>query len=378
MKVVFLFMSHSSAAPNSYKDWEPNNPCGKIYHDRFTGEIYFEMLSKMVENGVIDDLKIIFESNILPGKAKWLEGKNIHCEVMPEIRFAEKYIEKDTIIFVRGGFKHWLNWLKEKYKGKNWLVLYSANTGRQKWPFWDIILDDIDMNNNVDNHERYYFPFIKPANEKQFYPEKSEVIYDLCIGASHIHDKKGQWRVAKIAKVYNQLFGKNLKMVLPGSPRRSLETEKMYKDQYFIKNCDIKGYVTKKELNTIFNQSKYFIHLGTHGQNDRGVIEAFSSGTPLIIGSPSYHSCLLRNIASIPKNIYDYEKIAKGIEKLLSSWHPCLKTYFYYWYKELIGFEKAVNRLSSLFIEIDKKEVNLTNKENLVYFFEQLKHINFL
>ena len=341
MKVVFLFMSQGSASPGTTKRVYPTNPCGEKYMDAFAGEGYFKMLEALVKNNTISDLKIFFESNVQPGIASWIKDSSVYCEVIPEIRFVDEYIDKDTIIFVRGGFKHWHDFLL-KYKDQNWLLLYAANTGRERWSWWDIVFDDLECRNQIDRHGRYWFPFIKPINEQMFFPENDQPLkWDFCIGASHIHDRKGQWRVVEAISEYNKRYGE-INCVMPGAPRRGLKTVEMIKNLPGIKHVEMPGHVHRTKLREIFNQSKYFIHLGAHGQNDRGPIEALACGTPIVIGSPKYHAPFLSRIGYIGCNINEPISIASSLKTLNNLWTPEEKNNTFEDYKRESGFKEVV------------------------------------
>jgi hypothetical protein len=373
MKVVFLFMSQSSAGYGMTPDnwWPPKHKCHDTYMDNFYREGYFILLEKLVDRGVITDLKIFFESNIGHGIASWVNHPNAKCYVVPEYKFADLEIDEDTIIWVRGGFKHWAEWLKS-YKGRNWLLLYAANTGRQRWPWWDVILDDISMENKVDALGRYSFPFIKPIDTDFYSPYSCDVNIDVCIGASHIHDRKGQWRGVKVIEEYYKKYGTWLVSVMPGSPRRSLNTTNMFKD---IEKKGIiilrPGHVHKKELKSIFNRSEVFIHLGAHGQNDRGPLEAAACGCNIILGSPQYHSKLLVDNSTVVEDIDDYEGIADLLHSMLNN-------------KQIDKFKRAecfnqyhqidisVDRMQKLFIFLDKNNPKKTSTHDIAAAMEEI------
>ena len=350
MDVVFLFMSQSSASPGEIPDdWTAKNPCASQYNHH-NSEGYFKQLGELKKQGAIKDLKVFYESNKGPGYANWI--KDVDCQVIPEIRLVDKYIKKDTIIFVRGGFKHWHDWLL-KYKGQNWLMLYAANTGRQRWEWWDVVLNDLKIVNYVDKTERYWHHFIKPIDEDTFYPDyKAPPFYDLCIGASHIHDRKGQWRTVKVLEEYYKLYGTKLNCIMPGSFRRSAKTLEMIK--YLEKQNHkiyLPGMLLRNDLRTVFNTTKYFIHLGAHGQNDRGPLEALACGTPVILGSPEYHAELMYNdnsITFIPKDINDFKGVAKYLHCLLKNWKPEFRKEVYTKYESKLGFTESCNRMQAL------------------------------
>lgn len=291
MKVVFLFMSKSSAAPYSTttNDWLWED-AGKEY-DRHNDECYFMMFKDLLDAEIISDLKVFFESGINPGRANFVPGADNF--VVPEIRLINSYIDDDTVIFVRGGFKHWHDMLLDR-KGKNWLITYAANTGRDKWTWWDVVFDDLNMQNNIDRHGRYHFPFIKPVNEEIFAPMAGTKKYDICIGASNIHDKKGQYLGVKLIKTFHEIYGYYPTAVMPGALRRNTHTNQMIQDPVFQNEVHSPGILDKKNLAKVFAESKIFLHLGGGGQGDRSVLEAHACGIPVVIKSPRRHSPLLK------------------------------------------------------------------------------------
>ena len=298
MKLVFLFMSKSSAVPNSTERVYPQTACGKYYSDAFNDEGYFKMVEILLEKKVFSEVYVFYESNREPGLAGWIKSHMAYCEVIPEIRFVDEYIDDDTVILVRGGFKHWHNFLL-KYKDINWLLIYAANTGRDKWKFWDVVFDDLEMKNEIDKYGRYYFPFVKPINEDIFIPlYKQERHCDFCVGASHIHDKKGQWRIVEAVKEYNKIYLSTLNCIMPGSPRGGAKTKEMFNKLSETKFVTTPGFVDRKILNKIYNMSKYYIHFGAHGQNDRSAIEALCAGVFPIITHPKYHTPYLSKLFS--------------------------------------------------------------------------------
>lgn len=380
MKVVFLFMSKGCAQPGSIKtnEWLFQD-CGPQYQATFGDECYFKMLETLVENKTITDLKVFYESNVNPGRANFVKGAD--CYVIPEIRLVEDFIDDDTIIFARGGFKHWHDWLL-KYKNKNWLMIYAANTGREKWKWWDINFNDCGMDNILDVHGRYQFPFVKPTNEDVFYCDfsVSEPKYDICIGASHIHDKKGQYHGVKLMKVFCELFGYYPSAVMPGGIRRSTYTTEMVNDPVFINEVHCPGMLSKPDLKKLYDETKFFIHLGTVGQNDRSIIEAYACGVPVGIRNLKAHTPLLSpNEDTIVHfdldDDPDYVKSANKLKLILDNWSLDIKHQAYADYKMKMGyFDVAIPALTRLF-EILEFEggPSIQAKEHLVYAFEYLK-----
>jgi glycosyltransferase involved in cell wall biosynthesis len=78
---------------------------------------------------------------------------------------------------------------------------------------------------------------------------------------------------------------------MPGAFRRGVKTNNIIID---IKkhglDIDLPGMLSREQLVKTYNQSKLFVHLGSGGQGDRGVLEAMSCGCPVAIGFPQYHA----------------------------------------------------------------------------------------
>lgn len=367
VKVVFLFASNGAAPPGAIKEWNPKDNCDPSYTQHHSHEGYIQMLGKLWEEGVINDLKIFYESNRGPGLAEFYPG--VYGEVTPNISFIDKYIDNDTIIFVRGGFRFWHDWLKSK-KGKNWLMLYAANTGREKWPWWDIVLHDLERVNFIDKQERYWHYFIKPIDQELFHPMKFVDQYDICVGANHIHDRKGQWRTIHAMIAYRQLYGEDLRAVLPGSFRRGVETNYI---PYLIAENNLSvtftGMVPRKIMATLYNSSRLFIHLTTHGQNDRGPLEAMACGCPIMILTPERHSPIVKAYA-IGKN--DHIENARTIHNIISTWKPELRSSIQKYFYCESDFENVIlPRMRELFLFMSNHSITLESKIKLQKYFEK-------
>lgn len=352
MDVVFLFMSQGNAPAGSTPDnWQPNSPCADFYHEDFAHEGYFKLMGDLLSMKWIDKLSIFFESNRGPGFANWVDHPRAYCAVVPEIRFVEPYIKENTVVFVRGGFKHWHDWLL-KYKGKNWLILYAANTGRGRWNWWDVILDDLGMTSFLDSFGRLYLPFIKPIDDVFFSPTVEKAKWDVMIGSSHIHDKKGQWRGLKVLQAYEKKYQKRLSAVMPGSTRRGTKTIEMLE---VIKRegweIYMPGHVSREKLKSIYNRSRMGLYLGAHGQNDRGPLEALSCGTPILLGSPEYHTTWLRKIPSVFTLVDkdNYQTIASVLSFLDSKDQGSNKTQTSMSFHRTLGYQNSLDLMSRIF-----------------------------
>lgn len=371
IKVVFLFASNGAAAPGQIKDWRPDHPCNPFYVQHHSKEGYVKMLGTLKKIGCIDDLKIFYESNRGHGFAEFYPG--VYGEVVPHIDFVSKHIDDDTIIFARGGFKGWHDFLKSR-KGKNWLILYAANTGRERWDWWDVILHDIEEINKIDNCERYWHYFLKPVDQDLFTRTEFNDRYDVCIGANHIHDKKGQWRTINALISYKEIFGENLRAVLPGSLRRGIETNNI---PYLIKkhNLDVAmpGMVPREEMTKIYNSSRWFVHLTTHGQNDRGPLEAMSCGCPVAILDHRRHSPIIYKNNSVCVRIPSDAKadyIARSLRAMNTSWHEDKRKEVQQHFKCESDFDDVIlPRMEDLFYLMANSPPNVLSKETLREYF---------
>ena len=286
-RLVFLFMSDGNAPAGSNPPWSTDTLSQNKFIKGLWSEGYYYLLIQMLKTNIINDLVIVIESNRSPGLAHTKEGIPVY--VVPNIDQFEPYIKPDDIIWARGGFKSWFPFLNNK-KGKHWLLIYAANTGRQRWKFWDVVFNDLHGKNHIDSIGRFQFDFKKPINPDIFKLLKKERTYDICIGASYIHDRKGQWLVINSLIEYQNIYGEKPKCILPGAPRRGLKSalipELIRKHQLDV---TITGMLPREDLAERMNECRLFIHGGSSGQNDRGPLEAMRCGCYIMLASSQHH-----------------------------------------------------------------------------------------
>ena len=313
MRLIFLYMSYGPAPEGSNQPWDFRNEShNRFVHDEgLPTEGYFHMLKRLWQKGIIDELVIFIESNRSPGK-KTIDG--IECYVVPEIKYVEDFLEEGDVIFARGGFRTWYNFLTRMQIKGHWLMLYAANTGRARWKFWDVVFDDIQGKHWWDTKQRFFHDFKKPINPIIFKPMKTLRDYDVCIGASNVHDKKAQWKTidALIDLELQDRLDRPLlrrKYVMPGAIKRGVNTNHILKKiRESGMNVHTPGHVHRSKLNEYYNRSKLFVYLGNSGQNDRGPLEAMSVGCPILLGGVTRHSPVLHKntvgckIATDPNN----------------------------------------------------------------------------
>lgn len=327
MRLVFFYVSWKHGYGEGI-DWKTDHESDNFFSKRLEEEGYCLLLRHMLNHEIVDDVLVLIESKSDPGRF-WPMGMSGH--VIPSIENAWYFIKDDDIIWVRGAWKHWHDVLIEFQEAGHWLMLYAANTGREKWPFWDIVFNDQINQPKMDSAGRLQYPFRKPIQEDIFFPKDlafpKNQEYDIMIGASHVHDKKGQWRMIDALIKYKEIFGENLKAVLPGEFKRGFETNNIVRK---ISDNDLTvelpGMLERKDLARYMNRTRLFVHLGSHGQADRGPIEAMACGCPVMIGYPQYHTkwlaesetaCFLCHTPNDPEKVARdiYLTLPKAIER---------------------------------------------------------------
>lgn len=280
----------------------------------FATEGLYALFKRMIETDVVDEIEAIIDSNAMPYRTEYSPGFGVRVE-----RITTDLLRPGDIIWIRGGFKPWLPFIDYCQKNQHWLLFYGANTGRERWPFWDVIFDDVSgQGDRVDQAGRIWLDYRKPVNEEIFKCDpQAEPVYDLCIGASHVHDKKGQWRGVKAAQAYRELYGEDINCILPGAVRRGAMTNQMlYNIRINDLDIALPGMLPRAELAKILNRSRLFCHLGSGGQGDRGPMEAMRCGCPVVIGYPGYHAPWVwknEEISFIPDDPDNYQAIARQI-----------------------------------------------------------------
>jgi glycosyltransferase involved in cell wall biosynthesis len=366
MKLVFFYVSNGPTPTGTNAPWNPGAFSKNQYAATLPTEGYFYLIRKMLDRGIIDDALIIIESNRSPGK---FEHEGIKGCVVPEIRYVDDYIQPGDVVWVRGGFRTWHDYLIELQQRGHWLLLYAANTGRERWPFWDIVFDDLSTDERMDRYGRFFLHFKKPTNEEIFKPIDCKKEYDICIGASHIHDKKAQWRIIEALHVYKKQTGKTFKCILPGVVKNGVNTN-MWVAPEVLRELNIvrPGMVSREELALIYNKSRLFAYLGEAGQGDRGPLEALACGTPLFVGKTT----------RLPPvtHAYSYGKSGTSVGALLDNklaliqMTPNIKDLTHQHYMLNNGLEQVLRHMGDTF---DFLQDNKPSKEGLKEYAESRK-----
>ena len=301
------------------------------------------MLIKLSQTDYVDKVHIFVDSKHGLG-TMWLPHSNPDCvfHVVPDINLVASVVRKGDIFFVRGGFKPWLPLIKTiRAARQNWMLYYGANTSNSRWPFWDIIMDDLveepDIRGRIGK-KRLVFPFSKPVNEDIFKPTTSahdpmtkmvEVAYDICVGASHIHRKKGQYKTLQALELLsiNTPLAKRPRAVLPGGMIRCVTNTTINEivQRDFVPVLRV-GAVSRETLCRIMNTCRFFVHSGVGGQNDRGVLEAMATGLPCLITSPKRFSPFVSRYPNFVAENDTVRSILDSIQFLLDNIHPSLES----------------------------------------------------
>lgn len=284
-KLIYFYVSDGARGEGTRVRWDINNPSTNRYAQNIANEGMFQMWDKLVKEGIFAHACTFIDSmRGRHGQIKVTPYSTVYS--VPHLEDILDIITPEDIIVARGGFKPWYNVLQTLQTRGNWILFYRANTNRHAWPFWDVTLNDL-ISKPVRAANRLHFNFSKPTNETLFYPTPDRrKKYDVLLNASHIHPKKGQHRFIKAAIEYKKLFGNNISICLPGSFLRSWAREEILANiKKHSLDVFMPGGVTREQLNILYNMSRFYVHIGTGGQNDRGTLEAMRCGLPVLLSN---------------------------------------------------------------------------------------------
>ena len=285
MRVVYLYTGDNGDNPDWVGTWSPADLATNAFALSMGEQGFFYMWKRLVKQGFLDEVLIVIKMTTGMGNIQYCDG--VRGLVVPNFRALDEFLQDGDIIFVRDGFR-WLEQLRELKQRGHPLVFYAANSARAKWDIWDVICED--CNDRIlagpwtDHHGSIHMPFYKPTNPMLFNPINGmSGRYDICIGASHIHDKKGQHRVIDALIQYKKRYGVCPKCVLPGRFYHAVHTNQILpKIAEHELDVDLPGMVSKRKMKDIYNQSRLFVAPGGSGQNDRNVLEAMRCGCPVL------------------------------------------------------------------------------------------------
>ncbi len=345
MRVIYLFAGGSSAQPNHTMQWSLDVPTPHpLAGDHMRDEGFYAMWNRLAELGIVDEVVTVITCGRHTGFAEYTPTH--HCVVIPHIEDLRSHIRPDDIIVTRGGFK-WDGFLSDMHAARHWMLFYAANANRVGWPFWDVVLDDLVERNAIGEAGRLILAFHKPTNPHYFSPTGVQRCYDVCLGASHVHDKKRQYLGVNMLVEYKRMFGCDLRAVLPGSFRRSTHTLKIH-DTIAEHGLDVHvtGGVSRTEVARILNQSWLYLHLSHSGQNDRGAMEALRCGTPIVLTTPNRHAPFLVKddaVCLVTEHAQDPAALAAEVqERLYRASAPGQRERAYAHYEEHNGMDTVV------------------------------------
>jgi hypothetical protein len=355
MRLIFLYTADGQAATGTMPKWDINAAANNHYARQLPEEGYFCMLRELVKRGIIDECMIVVESTHGTGTIEFEKG--LYCHVMPEINYLDALLRPDDVIWCRHGFRSWFLFLNRCRDAGRWMLFYGANGGRERWRVWDVIFNDLQGKDYIDPWGRVNLDFRKPTNHTIFFCNPlEEQKFDVMIGASHIHDKKGQWKVINALIEYKRLYGSCPRCVLPGRPYRGDKTNLMYSliSQNSM-NVTKTGMLPRRSLADIMRQTKIFVHMGS-GQGDRGALEAGLCGCYLVIGQPQYHHPAMTKefkYCWAEESGNDSEQLAIGIHTLLESIQdlsPAQKASISGYYRHQFGADSfLLSKMNNLF-----------------------------
>jgi len=301
MRLVYLYVQD--------RHFDPKNYLSDGYH---------ELFRHLVESKVVDKISAYWIE--LRSNRKVTHFKSDNYEVASFPRIEDVDIGPEDIVWIRGGWKNWIPRIEEWNKNKQWLLYYGANTGHERWPYWDIVLNDTTFLQGEDTRNRYWLPFQKPIADMFSY-KKARLKYDVCLGSSHIHRRKGQYHSFEIIKKYKELFGADLNCVMLGNFRsKESGTAKMKVEVAQHPNIRTPGFLPREEVAEYLYKTKVYMHMGGGGQNDRSVLEAGLCGCHLMLASAKNHPPWIDSDPAIVyvagKNL-DYAQAAKRLHNIL-------------------------------------------------------------
>lgn len=253
---------------------------------------HYNLMQQLVKKGMVSSARIIRENYAIQKTILEVSKPDFECWSVPDLNQIE--LEEDEIVWVRGGWKPWLPWI-ERHMSKHWFIYYAANTGHHPWPHWDVVLEDTrERAAVISKTGALLWHFRKPVSPdfKVLDPPENNV-WDVCCGASHIYDRKGQYRILGVAEEFKRLTGRDLRVVMPGSFLcREKNTEAMKAELRTGKHpyIHLPGMVDRKALVKIFNQSTFMYAATCGGQGDRCALESAICGCRQIIALAKNHA----------------------------------------------------------------------------------------
>lgn len=347
MRLIYAYVRHRNFS------WE-----------QFTTDGHYALLRALQKTDLVDEVEIILNNYAVPSRL-------LHAEPGLRVHSLKEIDEFETrpgdVVWIRGAWKPWIPWIEKAADvHKCWLIHYSANAGHHQWPWWDAILWDLAAGNKIGRESKLWWHYRKPVcPEFRIMPEVEQE-YDVCCGASHIYDRKGQFRILPICHEFKKLTGRDLRVIMPGAfYSREKKTEAMKAEMKAGKwpNIFVPGWLTREGMIRVYNMAHVFYAATCGGQGDRCVPESGACGARQIVGLPKNHPPYAYEtpIAFVPEHQDDFSGIARHLFETLEGSAPDREAISDYFRQES-SVETAIDYLRPL---LEHMRDNPKNRETL-------------
>lgn len=343
-----------SERPGENKTYRPDTLASNRFLTTYLPEEgRYYLFKELLKHGIFTEILAVVDSRYGPGFIDYKNG--ITGRGVPELEDIGPYLRgaSEDILWVRGGFRSRHPFLKQLHDEKYWMLLYRANTPGSRVSFSDVVLDDLRDDYAIGETGRLFFPFKKPTNPDIFFPLTIEKRYDVCIGSSHISDRKAQWKGIKAAIEYQNLFGEKLRCVLPSSLLRGCRTDTIKPDIEKYGLCvNLPGHIPRPRLNGIYGMSRLLLHLCGGGQNDRSLLEPLRAGCPVLdVGSRNTAPWTRHPDSPIfhTDTVDDPVEYAKTIRSCLAQCDQKRRDATHEWYERHNGMDVVLTDMARLF-----------------------------
>jgi hypothetical protein len=248
---------------------------------------HYTLMRELARRGLVDEATIVCDNYARPPEVLDREPQFqvLSLQGLDDLRPAP-----GDVIWIRGAWKPWIPWI-ERYAPSCWMWYYAANAGHHAWPWWDVLLWDMAAGNREGSEGKLWWHYRKTVSPEFRLLDLPEE-WDVCCGASHIYDRKGQFRILPVCRRFKELTGRDLKVVMPGAfYSRERQTEAMRAEMLAGQwpNITVPGWMDRAKMVEVYNRSRWFYAATCGGQGDRCVPESGMCGCRQIIGLPKNH-----------------------------------------------------------------------------------------
>ncbi len=328
MKLVHIYRTKQGCSIP--KEWDITDSCHvAVSALGIKTQGFIWLWEQLLGENLVDEISVIYNVDKYYHNGSYKLADNLTFCVMPYIGDIELFCEKGDIVVARSWGKCWHDALFPLLSDKTalWYAagypMKNRKSGSVAREVFDYVLADCACTDRGGQlHSVPRLPFLKPIHPQYFYPAFIEPEYDVCIGGSEITGKKGQLNGVRAIKKYRELYGKNLKCILPG-PFHSGKQARALREELEQEGFDIQiGRINAEDMGRIYNQSKMLLHLAYNGSNDRSVLEAMACGTPVMMREDmtEYHAPFTFSPESETRLTEHHdkpEKLAKDIHDFL-------------------------------------------------------------